>query len=853
MDASLFENSSLQGLSQDEARNILLRDGYNDLPEAARRTTFQIVLEVFFEPMFLLLISCATVYLVLGDRGEALMLFGFVVFIAGLTVYQNRKTERALDALRRMSSPRALVIRDGQQMRIMGREVVRGDLLILAEGDRVPADAVLVDGGVLEVDESLLTGESLPVRKTPRRDLHEIELPGSGGHSSVYSGTLVVKGKGIARVLETGSSTYLGRIGKALNTIVPEDTPLKRATAFLVKFFFFLGILLCLAVAVVYGLTRDGWLQGILAGITLAMAIIPEEFPVVLSVFLTLGAWRIAKRNVLTRNSSAVEALGAASVLCVDKTGTLTQNQMTVSKIAVNGQVLDISHQPIQSLPETFHELVEFSILASRVEPFDPMEKAFHRLGQHYLVNTEHLHQDWILEREYPLSDRLLAMSHVWRSPDRKEYVIAAKGAPEAVADLCHLEPSRLNQIAKSVDALASEGLRVLGVARAVFRESEMPTQQHDFNFQFLGLIGLTDPIRPLVKDSLQECTSAGVQVVMITGDYPATASHVAKEIGLDNPDTVMSGADLGVISQETLTDRIDRTNIFARMMPEQKFHLVKALKSLGKVVAMTGDGVNDAPALREAHIGIAMGNRGSDVARESADLVLLDDDFSSIVRAIRLGRRIFDNIQKAFAYIIAIHVPVAGLSLVPVLLRWPLALFPVHIVFVELLIDPACSIVFENEPEEADVMARPPRNPNAPLISRSRLTVSLLQGFGVLLMALGVFHWGLNHLTEADARTLAFVTLVFSNFALIVVNRSWSKPLVDIFRTPNPAMWWVIGCGTFFLCLVVYTPLRHFFHLSSLHPFDMTVVLVVAFSILAWSEFVRRLAHRLVDGAQKS
>ena len=675
-------DAAVDGLSEREAAERLVREGPNELPSSKPRSPFAIAFEVVREPMFLLLVGCGVVYLILGDAAEAMMLLGFVFVVTGITFYQERKTERALEALRDLSSPRALVIRDGEQRRIPGREVVRGDVLILAEGDRVPADAVVLSCTNLAVDESLLTGESVPVGKVAWDGKTGINRPGGEGLAFVYSGTLVVQGQGVCEARAVGTATEMGKIGKALESVPTEDTPLQRETRRIVKRLSLVGLSLCVVVFVAYGLTRGNWLAGALAGITLAMAMLPEEFPVVLTIFLALGAWRISKRSVLTRRVPAVETLGAATVLCSDKTGTLTMNQMAVRRVVVGEESVELSDADGSAVPEAFHEVIEFGILASRPDPFDPMEKAFLRLRDESLAGTEHVHTDWTLVREYPLSPTLLAMSQVWNSPRRGEYVVAAKGAPEAIADLCHLPNSEQADIVRYVGSMAADGLRVLGVARGTNGGADLPEGHHDFVFEFLGLVGLADPIRPSVPAAVEECRRAGIRVVMITGDHPVTASAIARQIGLERPDEVVTGADLDSMSEEQLHERIRGTCVFARVVPEQKLHIVNALKANGEVVAMTGDGVNDAPALRAAHIGIAMGGRGTDVAREASDLVLLDDDFSSIVQAVRLGRRVFDNIKKAMAYIIAIHVPIAGLSLVPVLLDWPLVLFPMHVVF---------------------------------------------------------------------------------------------------------------------------------------------------------------------------
>ncbi len=842
--------TSLTGLSEQEAASKLTTEGYNELPSSKPRTVFAIALDVMREPMFLLLLACGCIYLVLGDVQEAIILLSFVFVIIGITLYQEHKTERALEALRDLSSPRALVIRGGQQKRIAGREVVTDDVMLLAEGDRVPADAVLLWTLNMTVDESLLTGESVPVRKVPWETGQQASRPGGDDLPFVYSGTLVVKGQGIARVEATGIHTEMGKIGKALKSVETEQTPLQKETGRLVRQLAILGALMCLIVIVVYGLTRGNWLNGLLAGITLAMAMLPEEFPVVLTVFLALGAWRISQKRVLTRRVPAVETLGSATILCVDKTGTLTVNRMSVSKLYADGDYFAV--KPGEStLPEKFHEIVEFSILASQRDPFDPMEVAFKELGNCCLANTEHLHGDWSLVREYALSQSLLALSHVWRSPDGGDYVIAAKGAPEAIADLCHFSEEQIQALSKRISDMANEGLRVLGVARAFFKEGTLPREQHDFTFEFLGLIGLADPIRPTVPAAFKECYNAGLRVIMITGDYPGTAQSIARQVGLRPLDEVITGPELDKLSDTELQERIKRVNIFARVVPEQKLRLVNALKANGEIVAMTGDGVNDAPALKSAHIGIAMGGRGTDVAREAAALVLLDDDFSSIVAAVKLGRRIFDNLQKAMAYIFAIHIPIAGLSLVPVLFNLPLILLPVHVVFLEMIIDPSCSVVFEAEPEESDVMDRPPRRPNEPLFGRRMLILSLLQGLSVAAITLAVFVFSLSRgSTEDEARALTFTTLIVANLCLILTNRSWSRTILATLRAPNAALWWVVGGAALFLGLVLMVPfLRDLFKFATLHLDDVTLCVIAGMFSILWFEVLKRF-HRLPTAA---
>ncbi len=851
---------TMTGLTAAEAAQRLASEGPNEIAAAKPRSFMRIVWEVVKEPMLLLLVAAGTVNIIISMQDpsrikEAALLFVFVVIVIGITVFQERKTERALDALRDLSSPRALVIRDGLQVRIAGREVVRGDLILLAEGDRVPADAVLLDCSNLNIDESLLTGESVPVRKAacgPDASM-TVGLPGGDGTPWVFSGTLVVKGQGVAQVAAVGQLTEIGKIGIALESVESERTLLQRDVDRLVKGIAVLGLSMAALVILVYGLTRGDWLSATLAGITLAMAMLPEEFPVVLTVFLALGAWRVSKSNVLTRRMPAIEMLGAATVLCSDKTGTITQNRMTVRELRTDAGGFLVDGV---ALPEIFHGVVEYAVLASPIDPFDPMDTAFKVLGERFLAQTEHMHADWALVKEYPLSERLLALSHVWRSPDGGDYVIAAKGAPEAIADLCHMEAARVDAIIAQVSEMADTGLRVLGVARANFRAAEgLPEIQHDFDFEFMGLVGLQDPIREDVPDAVAQARTAGMRVVMITGDYPGTARSIATDAGLDADARILTGPELDGMDDQALAACIDDIDIFARVVPEQKLRIVRALKARGEVVAMTGDGVNDAPALKAADIGIAMGQRGTDVAREAAALVLTDDAFSSIVSAVRVGRRIYDNLKKAMAYILAVHVPIAGMSLLPVLVPklfgvdMPLVMMPVHIAFLELIIDPACSVVFEAENEEANIMERPPRGVNEPVFSRRMIGVSLAQGFGVLVAVLAVYLWSALSYGPAGAdavRALTFATLVIGNLGLIFVNRSWTHSIIGGLKYKNKALWYVTGGTVGAIALLFAFPATLGLFQFDLPPLgDFLIAAGAGLLSVVWFEIYKVIRHR--------
>jgi P-type Ca2+ transporter type 2C len=837
-----LKDIGLAGLTSEEAAARLSADGPNELPAAEKRSLLRQAWDVVREPMLLLLVGAGLVNFLLAEPLDGVILMSFVVVVIGIEIYQERKTENALAALRDLSAPRALVLRDGQRVRIPGREVVRGDYLLLAEGDRVPADAVLLECVTLSVDESTLTGESVPVRKVEGAAdalAQDMGRPGGDATPWVFSGTLVLKGQAIALVKATGAGTELGRIGDALRTIEPERTRLQREIDRLVGLFAVLGVVAATLVVVVYGLTRGYWLPGLLAGIGTAMAMLPEEFPVVLTIFLALGAWRLSQKAVLTRRTPVLETLGSATVICVDKTGTLTMNRMTVRELFVDGATHTIGTGP---LPEQFHEVAEFAMLASPIDPFDPMDTAFKVLGERYLAETEHLHGDWDLVREYPLSERLLALSHVWRSPEGDRYVIAAKGAPEAIADLCHFDARRVAVLIAQVESATSTGQRVLGVARAYFsRDESLPPEQHDFDFEYVGLAGLHDPVRPGVPEAVAECTRAGIRAVMITGDYPGTALAIAREIGLPHAEGCVTGPELAIMSDDTLTRRISAVSVFARMVPEQKLQIIRALKANGEVVGMTGDGVNDAPALRAADIGIAMGKRGTDVAREAAGIVITDDDFSSIVGGVRQGRGIFDNLRKAMAYIVAVHVPIAGMALIPVFVPgWPLVLLPVQIAFLELIIDPACSVVFEAEQIDPNIMNLRPRGITEPMLGRRVLTLAFLQGASVLAAVFAVYYWSIMTQHPDDVvRSLTFATLVVGNLALILTNRSWRLSIWGSLRQRrNPTLPWILGiAGTLLVVLLSVPSLRSVFHFGPISWAEGLVTVVAGFIGVAWFE----------------
>jgi P-type Ca2+ transporter type 2C len=789
-----------RGLTQEESRRRLEEFGPNEIATSRRRTIWKIVRETLREPMFILLIGAAVLYVLVGDLSEGLFLLGGAGAAIGLVIFQENRSEKALAALRELSQPHARVVRDGAERQVPAKELVPGDVLLVGEGERLPIDGLLVAGDVLSVDESVLTGESAPVSKRPSNGDTSTEdevTPGSGTGPQLFAGTLVVRGQGVVEVTQTGRRSALGRIESSLAAIEHERTPLQKAAGKLVGQLGLVAIVFCLLIAGLYGVLRNDWLGGALAGITVAIALIPEEFPMVLAVFLSLGAWRLATHRVLVRRSAVIETLGGATVLCVDKTGTLTENQMQVARLWTPEGEYIVAQESVLREPE--RRLLRIAALASAVRPVDPMDRAVRDLCGAIALPDQHGGRE--PERAWPLTPDMLAVIQLWQDEDGV-HIAAAKGAPEAIFRLCRLSTEEATTFKAVVESYAAQGLRVLGVASArsegAFSENPMDT-----TFQFAGLVGFVDPLRADVPAALEEARRAGIKVVMITGDHPATAVAIARDAGIDTTAGVLVGSQVGSLAFDALCEQLRHVRVFARIAPEQKLRIVQALKQDGEVVAMTGDGVNDAPALEAAHIGVAMGTRGTDIAREAADLVLLDDSFASIVGAVRLGRRIFSNLRRAITYITAIHVPIAGLAILPLAFGLPSLLLPMHIVLLELVIDPTCSLVFEAEPSEKGAMRRPPRRSDEALFGRRQILNALMQGAGVLA---GVFtlYWVLLHTLSVDvpvARGAAFVALVTGNLALALADSASSGRIF----APHRRIFWGIAAAVVLVMTLVF------------------------------------------------
>ncbi len=786
-----------KGLSQSQVQELLKEHGYNELPSSKPKSVWKIAFEVMKEPMFLLLISCALLYMILGDYREGIILLSSIFIIIFITFYQYQKTEKALDALKNLASPRALVIRDGVEVRIPGREVVPGDLLVVNEGDRISADATIIESLNLSVDESMLTGESVPVSKMVSTD-------SSNPLQQLFSGTLIVRGKGLAEVVVTGAKTKFGGIGASLEKIVPEGTRLQKEMKALIKALFIIGGFVSVGVVAAFYFTRGNFIQSLLSGLASSMAILPEEFPVILTVFLALGAWRLSKINVLTRSSSAIETLGSATVLCSDKTGTITQNKMEVVSLFDGRSFTDKIDYTKKK--ESIADLIVAARRASVDDSIDPMEKAIFNINDLFGRPKESKYK---LVKEYPFSHELTAMTRIYKNDETGEFYISAKGAPETIIGLCKDSDDANRQHLDAVQKMAERGLRVIAVARGSMLNNSIPEKLSELKYQFIGLVGLEDPIRPEVPNAIKECKEAGIKVVMITGDFPITARSIGQQIGLSSEGETMTGDVLEKLSDEELRARIEKVNIFARVVPEQKLRIVNAYKANNEIVAMTGDGVNDAPALKAAQIGIAMGNKGTDVAREASSLVLLDDNFASIVSGIRAGRRIFDNLQKAMSYVLAIHIPIIGLAFLPsFIVSLPILLMPLHIVFMELIIDPVCSIAFESEQEEKGIMNRKPRDPEDKFFGGKRIMRSVLQGAILLAMVMIVYFFSISEgHSEGEVRAITFTSLILGNIFLIVTDLSRTKNFISVLLEKNSTILLILAIALIMLFLIITVP----------------------------------------------
>lgn len=792
--------SNTQGLTEQEVLLSRAQFGENVLNSEKPPSPLKRIFGFAKEPMFLLLIAAGLVSLFLAEPIDAAVLLLMVFIVITTTVYQEGRAEKSLQALNAIAAPQANVYRAGELHQITSSELVVGDIVALAEGDRVPADLQVLESSNLMLDESTLTGESLPVEKNLS--------------ATLGSGSMVVSGRALAKVVAVGEATELGKISAGLAGQGVERTRLQTEVNKIVKLVAIGAVAMATGITVTLLLTRDSLVEALLAGIASAMAMIPEEFPVVLTLFFAIGAWRMTKDKVLTRKSAAIETLGSVTVICVDKTGTLTMNKLDVDQL-------------IQS--SDAGELKFFGGLASPEDSADPVDKAFHSLSEN---------SAYALIKEYPLDPAWPAMTMVWEAEDH--YVVATKGAPEFVAQMSGESASEVSQ---RVHEAAVGGRRIIGVAGARIAKGPLPESQKDFQLTFQGLVALRDMLRPGVRDAIAECHAAGIRVIMITGDFIGTAREIASEVGLVDTGE-LTGSELDMLTDEELAERVKTLSVCARMTPTHKLRLVKALRNNQEVVAMTGDGVNDAPALKLADISIAMGLRGTDVAREASKLIITDDDFSSIVAGVRRGRGIYDGIRKSVAYIIAVHVPLLGMAILPIAWpAWPLILLPAMVAFLETIIDPACTIVFQAEPLDPKIMKRKPRPVSQSLFSFETLGIALLQGAGVLAVVVAQYFWLIQQgRPEEEVRSVTLVLMVLSNLFLILTNRSWSLNLVaTLIQRRNPSVFWISSITLGLLILVQAIPgVRDAFGMGVTHPTDWLLAFGLAALSIVWFEIYK-------------
>ena len=834
----MTEQKTLKGLTNEEVIKLQQKYGKNQLIKEKKENFLIKILEVLKEPVFLLLIASAVIYFILGEPKDGAVMLIFVVVMIGIDVVQQWKTDKTLKALKQLSAPHIKVIRDGQRSIINSEDLVPNDLMIITEGIKIPADGRIIEYSDLCVDESSLTGEAEGVWKT----CNALESKDYWRKDYVYAGTLVIQGYGVIKVDKIGAETEYGKIGKHIYEAPDRPTPLEKQTNNIIKIFSIVAGILFVLVFITTFLNlsnisiKSRIVESILSSITLAMALIPEEFPVILTVFLSMGAWRLAKKKSLVRRLTSVETLGAVSVLCVDKTGTITMNKMEVASV--------------WSFDNNRENLYRIMGMACEINPYDPMEQAI----INYCENNKIIKSDLFsgsLIKEYSFTNERKMMGHVWKNSNG--IVIASKGSPEKILALCNLDSNELDEINNKLNELSSKAYRVLAVGEMrVNEEEEVPNELEDCKLTFLGLVALLDPPREDIKKDILSCKRAGVRVVMITGDNGVTASAIAKQVGISNRDIIITGNEIDNMSDDELKERVKETNIFSRVIPAHKMRIVRAFKENGEIVAMTGDGVNDAPALKYSDIGISMGKRGSEVSKEAADLILLDDNFSTIVNTIRDGRRIYDNIKKAVGYVFIIHIPIALSSLFAPLLgidSLSLLLLPVHVVLLELIIDPTCSIVFERQPEEVDIMERSPRNPKENLLTMQVLLKSIIQGLVLFISSFGTYYFVLEILNEGVgiARSMGLSIIMISNILLVQVNSSNKEFMYkSINRLKRDKVMLISIIGTIIgLIIMLYTPLSKFLKLSPLNLKEILIVIIISVISVLWYEVIKLIKHK--------
>ena len=816
---------NIKGLTDTEVVTSRNKFGYNEQVHKQKYKWWMTLFELFKEPMLLLLIAVSIIYFILGQNSEAYFMLAAIVAVSGISFYQDNRSRKALEELEKLNEPLSSVYRNGVAQSIPTTSIVIGDLVIAKEGNTINADGEIVHSNDFSVNESSLTGEAFAVFKSEKSK-----------DKCVYSGTVVGSGLAIYKVTQIAADTKIGKLGESLMNIKEEDTPLQIQIEKFVKGMAIIGIIIFLLVWSVYFYKTHDILNSLLKGLTLAMSILPEEIPVAFTTFMALGSWRLMKKGVIVKKIRTVETLGSATVICTDKTGTITENTMSLQSVYILST--DTLYEKENWDNEHAKKIIETAMWASEPVPFDPMEKTLHKEYEKITTTDERPHFSML--HEYPLDGKPPMMTHVFQNKEGKR-IIAAKGGPETIIAVCKLSEAEKNKVNQKIDSLASNGYRILGVAYSDFKENNFPKTQQELAFHFVGLIVFYDPPKANIKSIIEQFYKAGIDVKVITGDNGPTTKAIAEKAGIKNTDTYMEGEQIMQLNEVEMIKTIHETTLLTRMFPEAKLAVVNALKKDNQIVAMVGDGVNDGPALKAAHIGIAMGNKGTEIAKSAADLILVDDDLSKMIIAVEAGRRIYTNLKKAVQYIVSIHIPIILTVSLPLFLGWiyPNIFTPVHVIFLELVMGPMCSIVYENEPAEKNSMSQKPRQIGSTFLSLKEMVISIIQGLAITIGVLFVYQWCVqNNNTEPLTRTMVFTTLVFSNSILSLVNRSFYYSVFASLKNKNNMMVIANSLTLSFLALILYVPLfADFFQVLALSLSQIAICLFVSAVAVLWIE----------------
>ena len=831
----MTENHKLiTGLSNDEVVASRKKWGFNSLEHQQKNHLLISIIEIVKEPMFLLLFVAASIYYITGDYADGIFMTIAILLVAAISLFQEARSRNAIDALKKLSQPKSKVIRNGKIIEIPSEEIVVGDCIQVQEGTFIPADAVIIQSHDFSVNEAILTGESLSVFKN---ELSEINI--------VFQGTIVATGLAICKVTAIGNQTSLGKIGKSLESIEEEKTPLQLQITNFVKKMSIIGLIIFGIVWTLNYCHSKVVLDSLLKALTIAMSVIPEEIPVAFTTFMALGAWRLMKMGIITKQTKTVETLGSATVICTDKTGTITENKMSLAQLYVfDSNIVIDANEKLNSEAE---EVLSFAMWSSEPIPFDAMEIAIHEA--YAKLESVDERPNYKLIHEYPLGGKPPMMTHVFEDSKGKR-IIAAKGAPEALIEVSSLSDKEKNQALIAMEAMAKNGYRVLGIGSAVFPGTDFPKTQQELKFSFKGLVAFYDPPKANIQEVFETFYKAGIQIKIVTGDNAATTSTIARQIGFKDADKLLNGDELMEMNSETLKVKVMETTLFTRMFPEAKLKIIQALKANNQIVAMTGDGVNDGPALKSAHIGIAMGKKGTEIAKQAANLILIDDDFSKMTDAIAMGRRIYVNLKKAIQYIISIHIPIILIVFIPLAFGWlyPNIFTPVHIIFLEIIMGPTCSVIYENEPMEHNLMLQKPRPLTTTFFNLKEITISIIQGLIITLGLLFVYNYCVDEgFTEKYTRTTVFLTLIMSNIFLTLENRSFNYSVFTTIRYKNNLVLMIIGITIGITSLLLFVPVfSNFFLFEKVDKAQIGLSVLVGFVSVMWIEVYKLIKRKI-------